>query len=99
MTIPELHHDADDPESNFLRNTSRKRKTYAEVTRDICMPDLSCDLGEEDDIDDTGTPMHGTVEEDCPHNAELHHNDNDNLNIEDWEIRMTPELKRKLAGP
>ena len=99
MTIPELHHDADDPESNFLRNTSWKKKTYAEVTRDICMSDLSCDLGEEDDIDDTGTPMHGTVEEDCPHNAELHHNDNDNSNIEDWEIRMTPELKRKLAGP
>ena len=64
MTTPELLHDADDPESNFLSNTSRKKKTYAEMTWDICMPDLSCDLGEEDDIDDTGTPMHGAVEED-----------------------------------
>ena len=99
MTIPKLHHDVDDPESNFLRNTSRKKKTYAEVTRDICMPDLSCDLREEDVTEDIGTPMHGNADEDCSRNDELHHSDDDELNAEAWEIRVTSELKRKLAGP
>ena len=33
------------------------------------------------------------------HNAELHHSNNNDLNTEDWEIQLTPELKRKLAGP
>ena len=33
------------------------------------------------------------------HNAELHHSNNNDLNTEDWEIQVTPELKRKLVGP
>uniref|UniRef100_A0A7N2LPM7 DUF4283 domain-containing protein n=1 Tax=Quercus lobata TaxID=97700 RepID=A0A7N2LPM7_QUELO len=63
------------------------------------MPDLSCDLGEEDVTEDTGTPMHGNADEDCSRNDELHHSDDDELNAEAWEIRVTLELKRKLAGP
>ena len=35
------------------------------------MPDLSCDLGEEDVTEDTGTPMHGNANEDCSRNDEL----------------------------
>lgn len=99
MTTPELHHDADDPESNFLRDTSRKKKSYAEVTRDVCVPDLSCDLGEEDETDDTGTPMHGNADEERSRNDNLHHSAEDELNVETWEIQVPSELKRKLAGP
>ena len=99
MTTLEVHCDTDDPESNFLRDTSRKKKTYAEMTRDICMSDLSCDLGDEAAMDDIETPTHEYVDDVHSRNKDLHHNDEDELNVEGWEIRVTSELKRKLAGP
>ena len=98
MTTPELHHDADDPENDFLRDTSRK-KSYAEVTRDICMPDLGCTIEEEDIIDATRTPMHGNADEECLCNDDIHHSDEDELNTEAWEIRVSSEMKCKLVGP
>ena len=95
MTTPKLHYDVDDPESNFLKDTSRK-KTYAEVTQDICMSNLSYGIGEEDV---TGTPMHGNADEERSRNDDIHHNDEDELNAKAWEIWVTSEMKHKLAGP
>ena len=69
------------------------------MTRDICMPDLGCTIEEEDIIDATRTPMHGNTDEECSHNDDIHHSDEDELNTEAWEIRVSSEMKRKLAGP
>ena len=57
MTTSVLPHDADDSESTFLKDNSRK-KTYAEVTQDICMPDLSCNIG---NAEDTSQPSHDSA--------------------------------------
>ena len=94
MTTPVLPHVADDPESTFLKDNLRK-KTYAEVTQDICMPDLSCDIGDEED---TGQPSHDSVTMEQPCNDDIHHSDPDGLDDEAWAIRVPTELKRKLAG-
>ena len=66
------------------------------MTRDISMPDLSCGIGEEDV---TRTPMHASTDEEHSHNNSIHHSDEDELNEEAWEIRVTTEMKHKLTGP
>ena len=63
------------------------------------MPDLGCTIEEEDIIDATRTPMYGNADEECSRNDDIHHSDEDELNIEAWEIRVSSEMKRKLAGP
>ena len=45
MSTPDFPSKNDDPENHFLKDTSQK-KTYAEVTQEICMHDLS--YGEEE---------------------------------------------------
>ena len=95
MTTPVLPHDTDDPENTFLKDNSRK-KTYVEVTQDICMPDLSCDI---DDEEGTGQPSHDSTTTEPPCNDDAHHSNPDGLNDEAWEIRVPSELKRKLASP
>ena len=95
MTTPVLPHDADDSESTFLKDNSRK-KTYAEVTQDICMPDLSCNIG---NAEDTSQPSHDSATPKPPCNNDVHHSDTDGLDNEAWAIRVPTELKRKLAGP
>ena len=60
------------------------------------MPDLSCDIGDEED---TGQPSHDSVTMEQPCNDDIHHNDPDGLDGEAWAIRVPTELKRKLAGP
>ena len=59
-----------------------EKKSYAEVTRDICMPDLGCTIEEEDIIDATRTPMHGNADEERLCNDDIHHSDEDELNTE-----------------
>ena len=59
------------------------------MTRDICMSNLSYDIGEEDGTDVIGTPMHVNTDDECSRNDDIHHSDEDELNVEAWEIWVT----------
>ena len=88
MTTPRvLPHDTDDPENTFLKDNSRK-KTYAEVTQDICMSDLSCDI---DDEEGTGQPSHDSTTTEPPCNDDAYHSDPDGLNDEAWSSSIRAE--------
>ena len=60
------------------------------------MPNLSCDIGNEED---TGQPSHDNTTPEPPYNDDVHHSDIDGPNDETWAIRVPTELKYKLAGP
>ena len=92
MSTPDFPSKNDDPENHFLKDTSQK-KSYAE---EICMHDLS--YGEEE-VNAHGQPPYDRDDELQPRMDATQSSDADELIEDAWEIRVTIEIKSKLASP
>ena len=85
----------DDPENHFPKDNSRK-KTYAEMTQEMCMQVVQ--YGADDETVD-GEPLQESDTDDQPGMDDTHTSAEDIPHEEDWEIKVTSEMKSKMVGP
>ena len=95
MTTLALPHEFEDPESTFLRDNSRK-KTYAKVIQEVSMHGSSFGV-EDEDMEEQ--PNHESDTEQQVRMDDTQPGAEDGQTDDAWEIRITPEMKRQLAGP
>ena len=84
--------DNDDSENTFLRNNSRKKKTFAEATSDVIMQETVYGK-EEREQDENGNNDTVDTETRCDNIDQLR--EEDQLNEDSWEINVSVELSKK----